>query len=310
MKKLTSHCLRLFTILTLAALLIGCEQRPTAVPLSTAEGDLAYTYYMLEKSAYERLQLLDAATGTMVPILGTRSASPGPFTWSPDGQSIAFGGPLVRNPKKDSDWGISILNAKGETTAWKPCADSPTWAPDGNYIAYIENCGSPASIRVAQVNGTDERILVQEINNQEDGNSHSITRLSWSPDGQWIAYESQDPAGTWAIWVIAAAGGQPRRRAAGRYPVWSPTGELTLVQDQDIWGIPAFEGMGRKLMSLPFNAKWPTWSPDGQQLALVADSGDTWGSIYLVNQDGSGLQRVTSPNFKENESNNYPAWRP
>ena len=53
----------------------------------------------------------------------------------------------------------------------------------------------------------------------------------------------------------------------------------------------------------------PAWSPDGRQIAFsgpVTDDSDGRYGIYVVNADGTGLRRLTSPRFADFD----PAWSP
>ncbi len=313
------YATRLVLLIIVTTLISGC-QHPATVPLSYAESNLAYTSYVTAQSDREVLWVLNTLTGRMNPILGTQSAYPAPFTWSPDGRFIAFGSPSVDSTQNESGYsnvGIYILNAEGQTSAFKSCSVSPAWSPDGNYIAYIDHCSTISRLKIARVNGMDERTLVDKVNDQMLGaqgepveGARLIGRLSWSPDGFKIAYEDQNVDGTWSIWLVDVVGGQPYQLTVGRYPAWSPEGQqIAFCRNGQVWTVDVNSGVEGMLLSAPFEAQWPAWSPDGQQLALVAARGETYGSIYVVNADGSNLKRVTFPNQGE-ESNNYPEWKP
>jgi Tol biopolymer transport system component len=73
----------------------------------------------------------------------------------------------------------------------------------------------------------------------------------WSPDGRWLAYDSQDADPQWDIYVIEAAGGQPRRitnhPADDHVPSWSPDGKWIYfgsnrTGSQQIFRVPAAGG--------------------------------------------------------------------
>jgi Tol biopolymer transport system component len=73
----------------------------------------------------------------------------------------------------------------------------------------------------------------------------------WSPDGRWIAFDSQGEDGHWDIYVIDASGGRPRRLTFEPSdeiaPSWSRDGKwVYFCSDrsgrQEIWRMPASGG--------------------------------------------------------------------
>jgi len=101
-------------------------------------------------------------------------------------------------------------------------------------------------------------------------------RPSWSPDGQTLAYESNQ-AGNWDIWVTQVGSGQHLNRTEDhegddRYPSWSPDGrEIAFISQRDGGGgaylMSPLTGSPRKLAVLAEVS--PQWSSDGTQLAYV-----------------------------------------
>ena len=60
-----------------------------------------------------------------------------------------------------------------------------------------------------------------------------------------------------------------------------------------MWRVPATGGDPVRLTPPERSAGYPSWSPDGQRLALEVDDGGTT-QVWVVNRDGSGLRRVTT----------------
>lgn len=108
---------------------------------------------------------------------------------------------------------------------------------------------------------------------------------SWSPDGKWIAYAS-DEAGNLNIWKKPIVGGQAVQLTSTSYnegqPAWSPDGRtIAFSSDQDGGGVFLIPSDGGTPWHLTRFGNNPTWSPDNKTLAF-----DWHGSIYLVSSAG------------------------
>jgi len=122
-------------------------------------------------------------------------------------------------------------------------AQTPTWTPDGWLV--VQACrGTSCGLATVQPNGTEFRFLTHRT---------SDIAPTVSPDGQWIAYTSEQD-GNWDVWLVSIDGGEPAR--------------LTTTPTRD--GIP-------------------TWSPDGNWLAFAAENQGSW-SIDAIRPDGSERQ--------------------
>jgi Tol biopolymer transport system component len=168
-------------------------------------------------------------------------------------------------------------------------------SPDGQWLAYLARSTLGADIyRVPIDGGRPQRITTT-------GNVHAFR---WSPDSQMLAFTAfwRD---TMAVWLVAAAGGQPIRLAgshAEREVVWGPG---PLIYDLPTGGLWVADSLHIRVgnESLPLTANnllrygqvdalveapvgrliaddlgqlesWPMVpSPDGQWLAARADSG-------------------------------------
>jgi Tol biopolymer transport system component len=154
---------------------------------------------------------------------------------------------------------------------------------------------------------------------------------AWSPNGARIAFSRYDPGSD--VYVMNADGtGQQRLTQTGIGdvdmdifdPTWSPDGtQMACVVDSD--PDPMIEESSVYLLDVRSvlsqgagNAKLqplaqaggmndnPDWSPHGSQITFDAEVNGHW-SIYVVNADGTNLQRLTQTADYDEFS---PAWSP
>jgi serine/threonine protein kinase len=132
----------------------------------------------------------------------------------------------------------------------------------------------------------------------EDGLQTSPT---WSPDGRFIAYTS-DQAGNFDIWVQPVSGGRAVQittdPAADWQPAWSPDGNsLAFRSEREGGGIfvaPALGGRERRLTTLGYQ---PQWTPNGSQILVVVrplldNASLVIPPVYLVGLDGAPPRRI------------------
>lgn len=121
-----------------------------------------------------------------------------------------------------------------------------------------------------------------------------IYRIHWigesdiSPDGGRVAFvvtklDRESDGYKSAVWVVDAAGGEPRQFTAGAKrdtsPRWSPDGTmLAFISERgenkpQLAVMPATGGESRLLTKLPLGAGVPAWSPDGTRIAFSAKTG-------------------------------------
>ena len=138
-----------------------------------------------------------------------------------------------------------------------------------------------------------------------------------APDGS-ILYSSIGPRG-WDVYVIDAESNQPRQLtdhpALDYNAAIRPDGEvIAFVSERD--GIPNLYTIrrdGTELTRLTNSFSLddhPTWSPDGKRIAFSSTRqpadrvGQAWNAIYVMNADGTDVQRVSPPGLTDYS----PAW--
>jgi Tol biopolymer transport system component len=132
------------------------------------------------------------------------------------------------------------------------------------------------------------------------------------PNGQLVYTLSQlyvvNPDGSGKRAVTTST---PARPIRAFQPGWAPDGfRITFANTVGtsvgggIWIINSDGTGGARVGSTQQNDGWPTFSPDGRQIAFVRRAG-RFDSIFVVNTDGSGLRQVTNDVTVED-----PEWSP
>lgn len=230
---------------------------------------------------------------------------------SPDGTRVAFS----RGTEGHGVWGrfsTWVMDADGSDitqltdnhkTAW-------SWSPDGTKIAVQGN-----GIEIFRADGTGHHNIFPY---PADGFPSSP---AWSPDGGTIAFlrffrpageegfECGNPTLRHEIWVMDAAGGNPRfvRRLSGcwggNHLSWSNDGEIVFTdapdgQSESLWRMAADGKSAVRLLEVPPGLNFGAWSPDGKLVSLTGRPVGNWPDwrmdVYLLNIETGDLRRVTA----------------
>lgn len=168
---------------------------------------------------------------------------------------------------------------------------SPRFSPDGRKLA----------ISIAIEGNTDiyEIDLGTRVRRRLTTSVAIDTAPSYSPDGEWIVFESDRGAGK-QIYKMSVSGeraGRPATlvttggadgRAIYGTPVWSPRGDLIAFTKQHKRqfhiGVMDPDGRNERVLHSDFHAEGPTWSPNGRVLMYYGEyrNSDQLPSLYTV----------------------------
>ena len=160
----------------------------------------------------------------------------------------------------------------------------PTFAPDGETIAYVSDRGGNLDIYLKQISGGPDINLTNDPSDD--------AQPAFSPDGKQIAFVSTRASTTplvyrnpvllaltgGDIWIMPAFGGSPRRIVTGgNFPSWSPDGsEVIFISggfgDQRIYRVPAIGGnpveVETRFQKRGAYLAYPSQSKDGKWIAF------------------------------------------
>ncbi|NJY62767.1 S9 family peptidase [Salinimicrobium sp. CDJ15-81-2] len=243
------------------------------------------------------------------------------YDWNSDGSKIAF----VSQEKKDKKPGLPYSPEVYETdiansSAFIAAINNPTptnvgveghvvgvqWSPNGNELAIN---AAPSSL-------VDDFYTSQKIY-VVDGNTHKVTTeidhkaklgsIKWSPDGKRIAFiagEDQHDPIDGSIFIAEATGGKPQilqRDFQGQFHGISWKNDKTIT-------FLASEGVSSSIGTLEINGKLKityenkdlsisgfSMAKDGR-IALVANSAQYPGELFMLNTKASEVERLTTSN--------------
>lgn len=224
-------------------------------------------------------------------LTGGPGAKFGP-RFSPDGTKLAYA--LDQDGSEAFDIYLFDLNNRkiSNLTPDSPESIQPDfcWSPDGKAIAYLSDISGTFRTYIMQLPaGSGEPRLVYR-----SGGPH--VRVRWSPDGKYLAVESESRGQDMNVGIIPLNGhfepGEERLISQDGEVLnawqtcWSPDGRrLAFSSDRSgRYEIGIYEPESAEItwcVSGGGDLGEPDWSPDGKKLACIKSDGpDTWLAVY------------------------------
>ena len=177
--------------------------------------------------------------------------------WSPDSSQIAF--VSMRTGLSQ----IFIMNTDGSDQTQVTADfsnDWPIWMPEGNSIAFRTTDGKGLWLWRLFDLKSDE---IQNLT--EPSFDFFYQKLSWSPDGKYIAIMSMEEQ-------------KARNDGSSQIHIRGIDGYADKVLTDNIWANIV-----------------PVWSPDSQRIAFLSETHGQYDiyALYVINSDGTGLRQLT-----------------
>ena len=264
------------------------------------------------------------ASGYMYSYYVPPSAStPWRPAWSPDGKDLVFG-------MSGSLWRLRV----GDTTAYeltnsRTYDSSPSYSPDGRFIAYTTEDSTSVNLMLLNVATGESTALTRGAGINLDP--------AWSPDGQRLAWVRNEPRGQYHIYMMTFDNGRPgapqRMTEPNNFgrarlyfsafddhisPTFSPDGrELILVSNRGIplgsgalWRAPAQPDLMSKakmiLREETLYRTQPQWSRDGKRILYSSHRGSQYNNLFVLPVDGGEPYQLTFGNWDHFD----PRWSP
>lgn len=234
---------------------------------------------------------------------------------------VARDGRIVFQSARLGGYKLFIMDSLGATPRLLETGGSQevtaVWSPDGRRIVFVSTRDGNEDIYVINADGSGLRRLTTDA----AYDSHP----SWSPDGQRIVFCSTRGDGENDDVYLMNADGSDQRRLTNNgltwdtFPSFSPDGNTILFRqlfrvrlDLGVTAINseimAMDPDGTNIRNLsrdPWFDGWPSWSPDGRQIAFSSNRSDVY-QVYVMDADGSNVRALAPGDYVQVR----PQWGP
>ncbi len=230
---------------------------------------------------------LERDTLTRLTFAGDGNSRP---VWTPDGQRIVYNS-YEKGVAQNLWWIRSDGGGDPQRLTQSNNYQSPgSWSPDGKTLAFAQrNPGTGTDIMTLTVEGSEKTGWKPGQPKPFLNTTFSETEPVFSPDGRWIAYQSNE-SGTNEVYVrpFPGPGGKTQISTGGGFlPRWSRNGK-------ELYYIPSTRD---KIMTVAYTAVGDSFHADKPQLWSSGQISDR--ASYAPNPDGKRIAVLKAPGAVE-----------
>lgn len=232
---------------------------------------------------------------------------------SPNGRDIVYvrtSMDVMTDSARSNLWTIETDGQRHRAlSSGRDSYSSPRWSPSADRLAFVSSKEGSAQIYLRWMD-TGQTALLTNL-------SESPSSISWSPNGQWLAFTMRVPASNQPL-VDA-----PKKPKGAK---WAPPVKLidTLVYRADgagfleagyehVFVVPADGGAPRQITTGNFNHNGPlSWTTDSKQIVLSANRRDDWEfhprdeNLFIANLATGALTQLTDRDGPDAEARVSP----
>lgn len=190
----------------------------------------------------------------------------------------------------------------------------PSWSPGGEWIAFIDQDGDSANaiFKIPTNGGEPTRVLCGTGTGRGGFEYHSLDKVRWSPDGQWLLVRASKSNGQYWLGVVAATEVEDGDCASDLAILYDVGWDGLYGEGWWSWNGPTWNGDGSKIAIFEFYERYSSivgWRL--QVLHVAYDSGEpsvvAESPILLADPDQPIAPSLTNVNLEF--SGSHPDWQ-